>query len=171
MYTPGIQPVIVSCFTSNCTWPTFPTIAVCSSTNVKANITESCSPYSYGEPQICSCTLPNDVFVSGNTTSDPSPVMDMTCIMRITSVDATASLSHKSTTYPESHFWTGESVIFATQLKLADLFTGNAEAGAGTGVFSSDAMQAVWGAGDPSSWVQDIALSITNHFSYGSLKL
>jgi hypothetical protein len=90
--------------------------------------------------------------------------MDMTCITHITSVDATASLSHKSTTYPESYFGTGESVISAMQPKLADLF---AEAGAGTGVFSSDATQTVWGTGDPPSRVQDIALSITNHFHTG----
>jgi hypothetical protein len=93
--------------------------------------------------------------------------MDMTCIMRIISVDTTASFSHKSTTYPESYFGTGEAVISAMQLKLADLFTGNAEAGAGTGIFSSDVMQAVSDTGGPPSWVQDITLNITNHFHTG----
>jgi len=52
---------------------------------------------------------------------------------------------------PESYFAIRESVISAMQLKLADLFTGNTETGAGIVVFSSDAMQAVWDTSNPPS--------------------
>jgi hypothetical protein len=64
---------------------------------------------------------------------------------------------------PAAVFPIGGSVMGTMLTKLGGLFAGSASARNGINCYSSDVIHALWDAGDPISWMENIALSVTNH--------
>ena len=95
MYTKLLEPRGVSCPTGNCTWPTIPTLAVCSDCrNITANLTTTCDGSGPGVTH-CNSTLPNGAYLNGTRNNSLDPVMNVTAL-----VGPSRALVYNNETYP-----------------------------------------------------------------------
>src|SRR5438045_481275 len=69
----------------------------------------------------------------------------------------------KMNLHPTARFSVGPRAFDAVYTHLKGLLNGMAAAGPTTLSYSSAGMQALWESHDPASWMENIALSITNH--------
>jgi hypothetical protein len=244
MYTAGLEPLGVPCPTGNCTWPTIPTLAVCSDCrNVTENLTTTCDGHGPGVTH-CNSTLPNGAYLYGTRNNSLDPVMNVTALngpsqalvytnetypyvllfnilaserlprgergnvsayecaiwfctqaysisvqngrvvqstILTWDVYANNALSQgrqeadfnfsvpppdiqtRMNIYPNATYSISSKTFLAVYYELSKLFTGSVVTGPATTTYTSDAMQGLWTSNDPLSWMQNIALSITNH--------
>ncbi|KAI2472607.1 hypothetical protein F4781DRAFT_420013 [Annulohypoxylon bovei var. microspora] len=151
-----ISPIPVSCSTLDCTWPPFPTLAVC------GNCTESLVKTSCNSQNGLNVTMKNGIQTSTVISNWSKTNFSTAASARsdeFTFVDIPPDLHVQN----QTRYSVPAGSVQALKTFIDSLMTGSASGPIGAVKYSSDWIEALWNATpDLDAWIARLALSMTN---------